>query len=96
MNDDQRPERDSVPTATQRSCTDGQLERYKRASLGNQAQRAAWQLGALVRRVEHEAPHVQRPLRDAVEALLQLSQQLARQHAGETLPPGSPRQGELF
>ena len=61
------------------------LERLKRASLRDQAVRAIWQLGALLRRVEREAPHVHQRLRIAVEALQLLGAQLqldidARQH----------------
>ncbi len=110
MNDDPRPERDAVLTAADLASTDGLLARYKRASLGRQALRAAWHLGALVRRVEREVPEVHPRLRDAVEALLLLGQQFALPHAGdrasrpsagtgatnETLPAGSPSQGELF
>ena len=84
MNDDRRPERDAA--------ADGLLARYKRASLSRQAQRAAWHLGALVRRVEREAPEVYPRLRDTVEVLLQLGAKLSHPRP----PAGSPRQGELF
>ncbi len=99
-NDDPRPERDAAPAAADLASTDGLLERCKRASLGRQALCAAWQLGALVRRVEHEAPEVHRQLRDAVEVLRLLGEQHALEHAGDRVPrptaePG-PRQGELF
>ena len=52
------------------------LERLKRASLRDQSRRAAWQLGALARRVQREAPEVHGRLRSAVEALQLLSAQL--------------------
>ncbi|MCA8948860.1 MAG: hypothetical protein KDE27_05115 [Planctomycetes bacterium] len=69
---------------------DSRLAQLKRSSLGEQALQAAWQLGALVRRVEHEAPAASPALREAVATLLQLREELARQD------PRRPRQGELF
>ncbi len=110
MNHDHHPERDAVPTSADLAPTDGLLAAYKRASLSRQALHAAWLLGALARRIEHEAPRAHRPLRDAVAALLLLGDQLALRQAGdrapqptvgaeatsETWPAGLPRQGELF
>ncbi len=66
---DPRPDRStSQVTGPARTKTD-QLARWKRASLRDEAQRAAWQLGALLRRAEHEAPEVHVKLRVAIEAL---------------------------
>ena len=90
-NDDHCPDRDAVPTAADLASTDGLLEHYKRVSLGHQARLAAWQLGALVRRVEREAPEAHRRLLDAVKVLQQLAET-----PNKTLPVGFPRQGELF
>lgn len=90
MNDDTRLRRDVAPASADPADTDHGLARCKRRSLGSQALRAAWELGALLRRVEREAPDAQRPLRAAVEVLLSLAR------ANEAPPPGSPRQGELF
>ena len=89
MNDDHHPERDAAPsTAADPGCTGDPLARLKHRSLGSQALRLAWDLGAFLRRVEHEAPEAHRPIRDAVAALLRLAERAPR--------PGSPTQGELF
>ena len=82
------------------TTTNDRLEQLKRDSLREQARTAAWQLGALARRAEQEAPEVHRRLRDVEESLRALCDRLA-------LPPGdvvdtlgeSPalsRLGELF
>ena len=81
-----------------------ELARLKRASLQSQAKRAAWQLGGLLRRVEHEAPQVHTRLRSAVEALQVLSAQLGLElESGEVGPvpvarpaPPAAREGEFF
>ena len=85
--DDTRSWREGVPGAAEL------LERCKRASLGQHAQRAAWDLGALVRRVAREAPDVHRQLYEAVEVLLQLSRRLSPRPADRG--DRAPRQGEL-
>jgi hypothetical protein len=70
------------------------LERCKRASLRTQAWRAAWELGALVRRTATEAPEVHPRLRQAVEALQVLGARLALEDEPEAQPgtrsPGRP------
>ena len=50
------------------------LERVKRASLRHQTLCAAWQLDALVRRFEHEAPELRCGLHDAIDQLLRLGE----------------------
>lgn len=94
MNNEPQSERDARPTAADLGSIADRLACYKRASLRSQAQRAAWQLGALVRRVEHEAPEIHQRLRGAVEALQLLSAQLAPELAGD-LParPSGPDVG---
>ena len=67
-NDENCPAPDAAPLAMLPAAAD-RLARLKRASLHEQAQRSLWQLGALARRVEHEAPEVQARLRAAVEAM---------------------------
>jgi hypothetical protein len=89
-NDDHRPGRDAAAIEAQRAATDGPLARLKRASLRQQALGAAWQLGALVRRVEREAPEMHRRVLVAVAALQQLVA------TSDPVPARSPRQGELF
>lgn len=84
MNDDQQD--GSTPRTD-----DERLARCKRASLRSQAVRAAWQLGALVRRVEREAPQVHRRLRSAVEALQLLGAQLTLELEVEAAPERLPR-----
>lgn len=95
IHDDPRPGRDPAP--------DDDLARCKRASLGREALRVAWDLGALVRRAEREAPEVHDRLRAAVAALLRLGDRLAESRAPERAGDraarsgtGSFRQGELF
>ncbi|MFN3242490.1 MAG: hypothetical protein ACE37K_13385 [Planctomycetota bacterium] len=66
------------------------LERCKRASLRTQAWRAAWELGALVRRTATEAPEVHPRLRQAVEALQVLGARLALEDEPEAQPDGLP------
>lgn len=82
MNADHRPDRDAAPTSAGLAATDDLLAHHMRASLGHQALRAAWQLGALIRRAQREAPEVQRPLRIAVEVLLRLGERDAARRAG--------------
>ena len=77
------------------------LERLKRASLRDQSRRAAWQLGALARRVQREAPEVHGRLRSAVEALqllaAQLGLELASDDTGVSEAAGSAASGdEIF
>jgi len=84
-------ERDGDSDHKTRSADDERLARCKRASLRSQAVRAAWQLGALVRRVEREAPQVHRRLRSAVEALQLLGAQLTLELEVEAAPERPPR-----
>jgi len=62
---------------SERTSNESLLERCKRSSLRTQAWRAAWELGALVRRTQQEAPEVHQRLRNAVEALQVLGARLA-------------------
>ena len=66
---------------TRGSAPESRLDSLKRASLQHEAERAAWQLGALVRRAQHEAPEVYLRLRSAVEALQVLAARLAIESA---------------
>ena len=67
---------------------DDPLARCKRASLAQQARRVAWQLGALVRRCEREAPEVQMRLRIATEALQLLSARIQQELEAQGAPAG--------
>ena len=80
--------------------TNDTLERLKRESLREQAMNAAWQMGALARRAEHEAPEVHRRLRDVEASLRALCDRLAHPPGAMVDDPGElpvmPRLGELF
>ena len=88
MNDDPQSERAADPITAPRASTTDMLARLKRASLHSQVRRSVWQLGALVRRVEREAPEVHSRLRSVVEALQLLNARLAMEAANE-LPSGA-------
>lgn len=66
------------------------LPAVRALSLRQQADRSAWELGALLRRIDREMPDMAPALRDAIAALQAV--------AARALPPlpGRPRQGELF
>ncbi len=83
---DRCPEPVARPTAPDADL----LARHKRMSLAAQARQAAWQLGALMRRAEHEAPEVHRRLRVAVEALQLLSARISVALASDRPAPGRP------
>ena len=90
MNDATQSDRAADSMAAPRTSNHDMLERCKRASLHNQTKQAVWQLGALVRRAEREAPEVHLRLRAAVEALQLLNARLAMEAAGELLSPVRP------
>lgn len=68
---------------SERTSKESLLERCKRSSLRSQAWKAAWELGALVRRTQQEAPEVHQRLRNAVEALQVLGARLALEDESE-------------
>lgn len=68
---------------SERTLKESLLERCKRSSLRSQAWKAAWELGALVRRTQQEAPEVHQRLRNAVEALQVLGARLALEDESE-------------
>ena len=74
------------------------LARCLRASLGCHALRVAWELGALARRIAHEAPEHHPELRDAIATLTRLAARFAPAGgpSSTTGPGGGLRQGELF
>ena len=83
MNDATQSDRAADSMAAPRTTNHDMLERCKRASLHKQTKQAVWQLGALARRAEREAPEVHLRLRAAVEALQLLNARLAMEAAGE-------------
>lgn len=75
------------------------LEQLKRASLRQQAQRMAWEFGALVRRVHSELPDMHSRMRSALEALQLLSGRLSGEEgaaptADVILPAARPVRNE--
>jgi hypothetical protein len=90
MNDATQSERAADSMAAPRTSTHDMLARCKRASLHKQTKQAVWQLGALARRAEREAPEVHLRLRAAVEALQLLNARLAMESAGELPLPVGP------
>ena len=86
MNNDYDQPRCEGPARTAAITPEERLARLKRASLREQALEAAWRLGALVRRVEHEAPEVHGTLHHAVAALRGLCMRLGRESADEQSP----------
>jgi hypothetical protein len=90
MNDATQSDRAADSMAAPYTANHDMLARCKRASLHKQTKQAVWQLGALVRRAEREAPEVHLRLRAAVEALQLLNARLAMEAAGELPSPVGP------
>ena len=90
MNDATQSDRAADSMAAPRTTNHDMLERCKRASIHKQTKQAVWQLGALARRAEREAPEVHLRLRAAVEALQLLNARLAMEAAGELPLPVTP------